>query len=240
MKRLCLFLFLLMITGCGTETDSGAISNIEHQKKEVSEENLIIGQRPQKDDELDSRNDSSVDYINFREKHYLNAWELSLVDTARLEKIGEVESGSRIAGGSPVYEIVGYPEKDVIAVKDASGTGIVGNITGYSIYILFEGSDRPSHYPNIFDLQVEKIIIYKGVKLIQTLQEEDIRSFQSLLDQQGPENEFQTDSITEFTALFITDNSLGYNYGILEKDGEYGLTHRESKLPTEISRFFIE
>jgi hypothetical protein len=218
MKRICLFLFvfLLMITGCGTETDLGT-----------------------KDNESDKRSDSTVDYISFGDKQYVNAWELSLEDTAKIEKIGEVERGSRISAGTAVYEIVGYPERDVIAVKDSDGPGLLVNRTGYSIYVLNEGSDHPSHYPNILDLQVEKINIYKGVTLLRTLEGEDVRTFLSLLDKHGPYNEFQgLDS--KFSALLITDNTLGYNYGILEKDGEFGLAHIESKLPTKISQFFTE
>jgi hypothetical protein len=220
MKRICLllFVFFLMITGCGTETDLGTNGN-----------------------ESDSRNESSVDYISFGDKQYLNAWELYVVDTATIEKVGEVARGSRISAGTPIYAIAGYPDRDVIAVKDESTeTCCVNNTTSYSIYYLFEGSDRPSHYPKILGLQVEKLLIYKGVQLLRTLEGENVRTFQSLLDQKGPYNEFQTDRQPQFTVSFITENALGYHYGILEKDGEFGLAHIESKLPAEISQFFME
>ncbi|WP_235560963.1 hypothetical protein [Bacillus sp. FJAT-28004] len=60
------------------------------------------------------------------------------------------------------------------------------------------------------------------------------------MNQQGPYNEFQTDQIRQLTVLLNMDQTLGLNYGILEKDGEFGQAHIESKLPTEIARYFEE
>jgi hypothetical protein len=94
---------------------------------------------------VDSHNELSLDYINFGDKKYLNAWELFVVDTATLN----MDLGSRLA---PLYAIAGYPDRDVIAVKDESTeTCCIFNTTGYSIYYLFEGS-----HSKLLELQVSK------------------------------------------------------------------------------------
>ncbi|SFT09581.1 hypothetical protein [Paenibacillus sp. BC26] len=211
--RLLLAIGLVMITGCGNGGNSG----------------------------VHASNESVADYIDFGDKRYLNAWELSLLESTKIDKIGVVERGSRISGNNAVYEIEGYPDRDVVAVQDDSAAiATIENRTGYSIYVLFEGADQPSHDPNLLDLPVEKVNIYRGTRLLHTYEGEDVRTIQRLLDQKGPDNEFRTDAAARLTVLFITANTLGYNYGITEKDGAYGLAHRESKLPADIARFFAE
>lgn len=183
----------------------------------------------------------TVDYINFGDKQYINAWELVVTDPSALVKIGEVERGSRLPLGTEVYEIIDYPEKDIVAVKDDSqGLGIVGNISGYSIYVWYEGPDKPSHYPDITEAQTKQIKIYRGVDLLRTIDEDEVSSFLSLMSQQGPINEFQTEQALHYTVLLNSDHTIGLNYGISEKNGEFGLDHIESKLPAEIARYFIE
>jgi hypothetical protein len=95
MKVFYLFLFVILIAGC-SQSDPKPIS------------------KPAPNIEAES---SYVDYINIGDKHYLNAWELALIDTNGITVIGEVERGLVIPQGTLVYEIPGYPEDDVVAVK---------------------------------------------------------------------------------------------------------------------------
>lgn len=215
MKVVCIFLLAILIGGCA---QSNSMSP-------VSEPNL--------ESEIDY-----ADYINIGDKHYLNAWELALVDTTGISEIGEVERGSVIPEGTPVYEIAGYPEHDVVAVKaDSNNAGLVTNISGYLAYVL-HGEDGKSHYPNIQDQQLKQIKIFRGSKLLRELKGEDVSSFLVLFNNQGTHNEFHFEKGPEYTVLFISDNALGYNYGIMEKDGQFGFAHIESKLPSEIAHYF--
>lgn len=210
MKVVYTFLLVILIAGC-------AQSN---SKSSVSEPNLY------------------ADYVNVGGKHYINAWELALVDTTGITEIGEVERGTVIPQGTPVYEIAGYPEHDVVAVKaDSKNSGLVTNISGYLVYVL-HGEDGKFHYPKIQDQPVKQIKIFRDSRLLRELKGEDVSSFLALINQQGPHNEFQFEKGPEYTVLFIGDNTLGYNYGIMEKDGQFGLAHIESKLPDEIAHYF--
>ncbi|MFC7677779.1 hypothetical protein [Paenibacillus sp. GCM10028914] len=215
MKVVYTFLLVILIAGC-TELNT---------KSPVSESNL-------------ESEASYVDYINIGDKHYLNAWELALTDTNGITEIGEVEKGSIIPKGTPVYEIAGYPEHDVVAVKTGyNNTGLVSNISGYLLYVLHE--EGKSHYPNIHDQQINQINIYRSSKLLRELKGEDIGSFLTLFQQQGPYNEFQFEKEAEYSVLFIGDNALGTNYRVMEKNGQFGLPHIESKLPDEIAYYFM-
>lgn len=198
-------------------------------------------QSANKEPQGDHVDESTADYINIGDRHYLNAWEMALTDPTKLVKIGEVESGSRMPKGAAIYEIEGYPERDIVAVEDAGdGPGLVANTTGYSIYVWYEGSDKPSHYPDIDESTTKQIKIYRDASLVRTLDGDEAESFISLLNQQGPHNEFQAEHFREFTVLLISDHVLGKNYGISEDNGEFGLAHIESKLPAEIARYFEE
>lgn len=182
------------------------------------------------------------DYLEFGGKFYVNSWELALTDSANAEKIGKVKKAHRLAKGAPVYEISGYPGREVIAVKEADNpTGMVANVTGFSVYVWHEESGQPSHYPDIPESKVHQIQIFKGTKLIRELkQSDDVQTFLGLMQQQGPHNEFPYDQTPQYTVLYLTDQAIGYNYGILEKNGVFGLPHIESELPAEIARFFSD
>ncbi|WP_239616235.1 hypothetical protein [Cohnella mopanensis] len=198
------------------------------------------GQSEARQSEAHQAEESTMDYVNIGDKQYINAWKLVVTDPSTLVEFGEVERGSRLPQGTPAYEIAGYTDRDIIAVKDDGGLGLVANTTGYSIYVWHEGAGQPSHYPHIPESQVERIKIYKGTKEIHTFEGEDVRSFLSLMNQPGPYNKFQTDQMPQYTFQLISDNSLAYQYGILEKNGRFGLAHIESELPAEIGRFFQE
>lgn len=187
-----------------------------------------------------SNNEGTKPYfINIGDKHYLNAWEIILTDPVKSVKFGEVEKSSRVPEGSSVYEIEGYPGREIVAVKDPDNeAGLVRNMTGYGVYVLYEGSDKPTHYPEINESETKIINIFKGTRLIRTLTGDDVQTFISLMDEQGPHNEFPTEQFSQFTIELINDQILGLNYGISEKNGDYGLAHIESKLPAEIARFF--
>lgn len=216
MKVVYTFLLVILIAGC-TQLQP---------KSPVSESNL-------------ESEASYADYINVGDKHYLNAWELALTDTNGITEIGEVEKGSIIPEGTPVYEIAGYPDHDVVAVKAGNyNTGKVTNISGYLVYVL-HGEKGKSHYPNIHDQQINQINIYRGSKLLRELKGEDIGSFLNLFNQQGPYNEFQSKKGPEYSVLFIGDNALGTNFRVMEKYGQFGLSHIESKLPDEIAYYFM-
>jgi len=183
-------------------------------------------------------NASEVDYVNVGGKHYLYAWELALADTNGIAEIGEVEEGSVIPSGTPVYEIPGYPERDLVAVKtDIGSTGLVTNTSGYLVYVE-HGED--TKYPEIDDQEVRLVRIYKGSELLRELYEEDVTSFLEQFHQPGPHNEFPFDSGPQYTVLFVGKGALGQNFGITEKDGQFGLAHIESKLPDGIARYFEE
>ena len=101
--------------------------------------------------------------------------------------------------GISIYEIEGYPERDVIAVKDKSNhTGMVENVTGFSIYVWNEGNGKPLHYPEIPDSKVHQIRVYKGTKLIHELEKGDVQTFLELMKQKGPYNEFQYDQAPQY------------------------------------------
>lgn len=179
------------------------------------------------------------DYIQVGDKFYIQAWELALVNnTPEIIKFGKVERASVISKGTPVYEIPGYPEQDVVAVKtDSNNTGLVTNISGYLIYVQQEENGE-SHYPEIAGQQFTQIQIFKGRDLLRELKGEDVDAFLRLFNQQGPHNEFQAGDGTIYTVVLIGDQPLGYNYGLREKDGRFGLSHIESKLPDEIADYF--
>jgi hypothetical protein len=163
-----------------------------------------------------------------------------LIDPAKIEKIGEIEKASRLAKGIPIYEIAGYPERDIVAVKEDNNNSsdMLVNVTGFSIYVWNEGNGKPLHYPEIPDSKVHQIQVYKGTKLIRELERDDVQTFLELMKQLGPHNEFHYDQFPQYTVLYLTDDALGYNYGIIEKNGEFGLPHNESKLPVAIAQFF--
>lgn len=187
----------------------------------------------------DPRPESSyADYVNVGGRHYINAWELALVYTDGVIEFGEVERGSVIPEGTPVYVIPGYSEQDVIAVKtDGNYAGMVTNISGYLIYVQ-HGENGKSHYPKVEDQQVKQIKIFRGSELLRELNGEDVNSFLLLFNQQGPHNEFQSEKGPIYTVMLISDNALGFNYGVKEKDGHFGLSHIESKLPDPIADYF--
>lgn len=178
------------------------------------------------------------DYIQVGDKFYIHAWELALVNTSEIVEFGEVEHASVIPKGTPVYEIPGYPEQDVVAVKtDTNNTGLVTNISGYLIYVQQEENGK-SHYPEISGQPFTQIQIFKGRDLLRELNGEDVDSFLRLFNQQGPHNEFLAGDGTIYTVILIGDQPLGNNYGLREKDGRFGLSHIESKLPDEIADYF--
>lgn len=184
---------------------------------------------------------SYVDYLEFEGKYYVNAWELALTDPAKVEKIGKVKKALRLEKGAPIYEITGYPDREIIAVKEeGTPTGMVSNMTGFSIYVWNEGNGQPLHTPRISESNVQRIQIFKGTKLIRELRQSDVQTFLGLMQKVGPHNEFQYDQTPQYTVLYFTDQALGYNYGILEKNGDFGLPHIESKLPAEIAHFFTD
>jgi hypothetical protein len=216
MKIYFLCLLLILITGC---SQSDAFSNTKPVPSNTSES-------------------SYADFINVGDKHYLNAWELALVDAKGIEEIGKVKQGTVVSEGTTVYSIPGYPEHDVVVVKaDSNAVGLVRNVTGYLVYVRHEG-DGKSYYPEIEVQHVRQIKIFKGSDLIRELNGKDVNSFLHLFKQQGPYNEFQFESEPQYTVLFIGDKVLGHNYGVMEKDGQFGLPHIESKLPDAISDYF--
>lgn len=155
---------------------------------------------------------SYADDLQFDGKYYLNSWEFTIADPSKIKKIGEVEKARRFAKGTNVYEVEGYPDHDVVAVKDE------GILPGFSIFVLYEGPDKPSHYPQITYSSVQKFIL--------------------LFKQQGPHNQFLVDTPSRYSVLFSTDAALGYIYDISDKDGEFGLPMSESKLPKEMADYF--
>lgn len=184
-------------------------------------------------------NESVVDSLTFGEKFYVNAWELTVTQSEKLAKIGEVEQANQVTKGRSIYEIEGYPDHDVIAVEDdGSGAGLYTNVTGFSVYVWNEDSSKPNHYPLIPDSKIQQIQIYTGTELSNDLIGEEVQVFLELMKQQGPDNEFQFDRTPQYTVLYITDEALGYNYGIMETNGEFGLPHIESKLPAAIAKYF--
>ncbi|GMK38792.1 hypothetical protein PCCS19_18460 [Paenibacillus sp. CCS19] len=183
---------------------------------------------------------SYPDYVTVDGKNYLNAWELALIDLDGLKAIGKVEQSSVVPLGVPVYEIAGYPEEDVIAVKfDGHPGGLVANLSGYLIYVQQEDNGK-SHYPtDIAKEPIKQIQIYRGSELLRELRnEEEVNAFLALFKQQGPFNEIQSERGTEYTVLLIGDGTFGFNYGVMVKDGHYGVTHTESKLPDEMAGYF--
>lgn len=216
MKIYFLCLLLILMTGC---SQSDPISNTDPVTSNTSESLY-------------------ADLIDVGGKHYLNAWELALVDATGIEEIGKVERGTVVSEGTVVYSIPSYPEHDVVVVKtDSTDTGLVTNVTGYLVYVRYEGVGK-SYYPKIEDQPVRQIKIFRGSDLVRELDGKDVNSFLHLFKQQGSHNEFQFENGPKYTALFIGDNVLGQNYGVMEKDGQFGLTHIESKLPDEIARYF--
>lgn len=150
-----------------------------------------------------------------------------------------MDKGLYIQEGSGVYEIAGYPEHGVVAVKNDGahkGLGLVDNRSGYLIYVQ-NSEDGTSHYPKIQDLPVKKINVYKNGTKLRELTGADLSAFLPLFDRQGPHNEFQFKETPAYTVEFVTDHSLGLNYGIMEKDGQYGLPHIESRLQDEIAEY---
>jgi hypothetical protein len=134
MKVLSIALMVLLLTGCTS----------------------VHLRTPESERYAETVETSEIDFINIGDKQYVNAWELALVDTTEMEAIGEVERGSIIPEGTPVYEISGYPEQEVVAIKhDGSASGLVTNISGYLVYVL-HGEGSTSHYPNIQDQQVKQ------------------------------------------------------------------------------------
>lgn len=202
---------------------------------------LVISGCQQATEEQHNTESSYADYLSIGNKDYIHAWELTVVDSSKLVKFTEVEKAYRLPKGSDIYEIKGYPERNIVAVKDDSpGVGIIQNITGFSIYVRNEGSGGPSYYPDLPASQVQQIQVYKDAKLIHEWQGTEAMRFIDLFEQQGASNEFQYDRVPQYTVLFKSDNALGKSYGIIEKDGEYGLAHTESQLPKEIAGFFEE
>ena len=216
MKIHFLCLLLILMTGC---SESDTLTNAKPVPSNTSES-------------------SYADFINVGDKHYLNAWELALVDSMEIEEIGKVERGTVVPEGTAVYSISSYPEHEVVVVKnDNDDARLVSNVTGYLVYVRYEG-DGTSYYPNIEDQPVRQIKIFKANELLRELNGEDVDSFLHLFKQQGPYNEFQFDHEPQYTVLFLGDNVLGHNYGVMEKGGQFGLTHIESKLPDEIADYF--
>jgi hypothetical protein len=177
---------------------------------------------------------SYADDLRFQGKYYLNSWELTISDASKIKKIAEVEKARRFAKGSDVYEIEGHPNHEVVAVEDK------GNLSGFSIYVLYEGPDKSSHYPKIPYTTVKVIKIYKEKEQINVIKGEDVQKFISLFEQEGPHNTFLVDTLPQYTVLFLTDSALGYIYDISDKNGEFGLPMSESKLPKEIATYFIK
>ncbi|GIP45460.1 hypothetical protein J45TS6_39190 [Paenibacillus sp. J45TS6] len=170
---------------------------------------LIVGCTQSISKSPETEPNSEADYINVGDKHYLNAWELALVDTTGISEIGKVERGSIILEGTPVFEISGYPEHNVVAVKaDSNYAGLVTNTSGYLVYVLHE-KDGKSHYPKTQDQQPKQIKIFSGSELLRELKGEDLSSFLVLFNNQGPHNEFHFEKRPEYTVLFIGDNALG-------------------------------
>lgn len=211
-----LCLLLILMTGC---SQSEPISNTKTVHSNTSES-------------------SYADFINVGGKHYLNAWELALVDATEIEEIGKVERGTVVTEGTTVYSIPSYPEHDVVIVKtDSNDAGLVTNVTGYLVYVRHEGEGE-SYYPKIEDQPVRQIKIFRASDLLRELKGEDVNSFLHLFKQQGPYNEIQFENGPQYTVLFIGDNVLGHNYGVMVKDGRFGLTHTGSKLPDVIADYF--
>jgi hypothetical protein len=215
MKIVYALLLAILVSGCAAPSDS-----------------LINKSEPGLEGEA-----SYADYINVNGKHYINAWELALTDPAELKQIGKVDKGHFIQEGAAVYEIAGYPEHGVVAVKDdGAHRGLADNLSGYLIYVQNAGGDI-SFYPKIQDLPVKKINVYKNGSKLRELTGADLSAFLTLFDKQGPHNEFRFKETPAFTVEFVAENSLGLNYGIMEKEGQYGLPHIESRLPDEIAEY---
>lgn len=221
MKLIYIFLLGILLSGCSQaslETISGAVPNLAGSESETVHE--------------------TVDVVTVGGKHYHHAWELTIVDTNDLIELGDVERGSFIPEGTPVYEIAGYPDQSVIAVKsDSPYAGFVTNTSGYLVYVLQSG-DGETRYPEFENQQVQQIKIFRDNELLRELNGKDVDAFLSLFNQHGPYNEFPFDTGTKYTVLFIRNHALGQNYGIMEKDGHFGLAHIESKLPDKIADFF--
>ncbi|WP_151737504.1 hypothetical protein [Paenibacillus tengchongensis] len=213
MKKTLLCLLLIVMTGCSA-------SDLFSNTPAVSSES------------------SYADFINVGDKHYVNAWELALVDPAGIEEIGEVELGTVVPEGTSVYSLPDYPEHNVVVVKtDSKDAGMLTNVTGYLVYVRYEG-DGESYYPEIEDQAVSHIQIYKAGELFRELKGEEANAFLQLFEQHGAYNEFSFEDAPQYTVLFVGDHVLGHNYGIMEKNGQFGLTHLESKLPDAIYGYF--
>src|SRR5690554_1746657 len=91
---------VLLLSGCNINSEG----SIEKEKKEPATE----------------VSNESTDFLNIGDKHYINAWELALVDNENILKISEVEHASRLSKGSAIYEIEGYPVRSIVAVKEAN------------------------------------------------------------------------------------------------------------------------
>lgn len=200
---------------------------------------VILAGCTQASSESGNEQSTYADYVTVKGKHYINAWELALVNRNGLSAIGKVEHASVDPEGARVYSIAGYSEQDVIAVKhDRHPLGLATNLSGYLIYVQQE-ENGTSHYPNITNQTTNQIQIYQGNKLLRELRdEEDVKAFLTLFNQPGPFNEIQSDSGTEYTVLLLGEGTFGFNYGVIVQDGHYGLRHTESKLPDDIAVYF--
>ncbi|MFD0618283.1 hypothetical protein ACFQZR_12495 [Paenibacillus sp. GCM10027629] len=221
MKVYYLCLLLILMTGCSQSSPTSAAKPTPSSHTSESES-------------------SYPDFINVGDKHYINAWELTLLDATGIVEMGQVDRGSLVAEGTPAYSIPSYPEHDVVVVKaESNHTGLVANVTGYLVYVR-NGGDGKSYYPDIEDQPVRQIKIFRGTELLRELEGQEKDSFFQLFRQQGPHNEFHFDVEPRYTVLLIGENVLGQNYGIMEKDSQFGLPHIESKLPDEIGHYFKE
>lgn len=221
MKLFYIFLMVILLAGCSQashEAISGAAPNPAVSESETVHE--------------------TVDVITIGGKHYHYAWELTIVDTKGLIELGDVKRGSFVTEDTPVYEIAGYPDRELIAVKtNSKNSSFVTNTSGYLVYVL-QSEDGGSRYPEFENQQIQQIKIFRDNEFLREVNGKDVNAFLSLFNQHGPHNEFPFDTGTKYTVLFIGDHALGQNYGVMEKDGHLGLAHIESKLPDEIADFF--
>jgi hypothetical protein len=175
-----------------------------------------------------------VDDLNFENKYYINDWAFTIADTAAMKKIGKVRESHRVDKGNDIYEIEGYPKHNFIVVEDKI------SFTGFSIYSEYKGDGKPGTSPLDYSYSnVNQIKIYKEKELINVIKGDEVQSFITLFKQAaGPDNEFIVESPAQYHVIFLTDTLFAFKYPISDKEGEFGLPWRESKLPDQIADYF--